>query len=130
MLTMSKETLDQFTKQFEQMGKQAESFFADPARTYAALALSHYQNLAATQFDAAKAYSDVAMKQARAALELKDPSEFQSYVESQQQVVQSLGERVKEDAAKVAALNEAFAREAQKLVEVNMQSVAKSTSGK
>lgn len=118
---MSNATLDQATQQFESL------FFA-PARSYAALSLDYTEKLLAAQFDAVKAYSDVSLSQARAALDIKDAEGLRSYVEGQQKVAQDLGERLKDDAEKVVAMNQEFVQKSQKLAEDNLKAASKSTT--
>ncbi|GGX87776.1 hypothetical protein GCM10007160_13940 [Litchfieldella qijiaojingensis] len=118
---MSNATLDQTTEQFESL------FFA-PARTYATLTLDYTEKLMAAQFEAAKAYSDVGLSQARAALDIKDAEGLRSYVEGQQKVAQDISERLKDDAEKVAALNQEFVQKSQKLAEDNLKAASKSTA--
>ncbi|EPC00993.1 hypothetical protein L861_10500 [Litchfieldella anticariensis FP35 = DSM 16096] len=118
---MSNATLDQATQQFESL------FFA-PARSYAALSLDYTEKLLAAQFDAVKAYSDVSLSQARAALDIKDAEGLRSYVEGQQKAAQDLSERLKDDAEKVVAMNQEFVQKSQKLAEDNLKAASKSTT--
>ncbi len=107
-----------------QMNEQVEKLFAAPARAYASLAIAHFEKLASAHFEATKAYTDVGVKQVRAALDIKDPEAFRNYVEGQQKVVKELSERVKGDAEKVVALNQDFFKQAQQLTESNVKSAA------
>ncbi len=115
---MSNETVNQ-------MQTQIENTVAGPARAYASLVLDHVEQLANLQFETAKAYSETSLKQARAALDLKNPTDVQSYVENQQQVARELGERIQSDAEKVVSLNQAFAQNAQKVTQESTQKVSK-----
>ncbi len=115
---MSNETVTQMQKQFD-------STFGAPARSYASMVLDHVEQLANLQFEAAKAYAETGVQQARAALDVKDPSDVRAYVENQQKVAKELGERLKGDAEKVVSLNQAFAQSAQKFAQDNAQNVAK-----
>ncbi len=100
-----------------QMHSQIESTVAGPARTYANLMLDHIQQLTSLQLEAARAYADTGLQQARDALDVKDPSDLHSYVENQQKVAQALSERFKSDVEKVTSLNQTFAQNAQKIAE-------------
>lgn len=105
--------------------KQLDSALAAPARTYAGLVLEHVEQLANLQIEAAKAYTETGVQQARAALEVKDPSDVHSYVENQQKVAKDLGERIKGDAEKLVSLNRDFAQKAQKVTEESTRNVSK-----
>lgn len=114
-----------------QFNEQVEKFFGGPARAFADLSINHAESLVNTQIEAAKAYTDLGLRQARSALDIKAPQDVQSYVQGQQEVAKELGERVKGDAEKVVELNRKFAEEAQKLTQQNAQNVqgaAKSAS--
>ncbi len=108
-----------------QMQKQIDSTFGAPARTYASMVLDHFEQLSNLQFNAAKAYAENSIQQARAALEVKDPSDVRAFVENQQKVAKDLGERIKGDAEKVASLNQAFAQNAQKVTQESAEKVTK-----
>ena len=116
---MSNETVNQIQNQFE-------STIAGPARTYASLVVNHFEQLANLQFEAARAYSEAGVQQMRAALAVKTPSDVQAYVQNQQQAAKEIGERIKGDVEKVASLNEAFAKDAQKVTEDSAEQVSKS----
>jgi len=118
---MIEETLSKTTE-------QAEKLFIGPARTYAGLAIDHAEKLFSVQLDAARAYSEVGLKQLRAALAVKDPKSFQAYVSGQQKAASELGERVKDDAQKVAAMNQEFVAKTQKLAQENAGNVAQTAT--
>lgn len=115
---MSNDTINQAQKQFD-------TAFASPARTYAGLVLEHFEQLVNLQIEATRAYTETGLKQTRAALDVKDPSDVRAYVESQQKVAQDLGERIKGDAEKVVSLNQNFVQKAQKAAEENVKNVSK-----
>ena len=115
---MSNETVNQ-------MQTQIEKTFSGPARTYASLVLDHFEQLGNLQFEAAKAYTDASMQQARAALDVKDPSDLRAYVESQQKAAKDMGERIKGDFEKVTSLNQSFAQNAQKASQESAEAVSK-----
>ena len=108
-----------------QMQTQIENTVAGPARTYASMVLDHFEKLANLQFEAVKAYTETGMQQARAALDVKNPSDVQAYVENQQKAAKELGERMKGDAEKVASLNQTFAQNAQKVTQDSAQKASK-----
>ncbi len=122
-----------------QVTQQFQSMFINPARSYAEMTLDYSEKLLATQQEAFKAYSDIAVGQARAMLEIKGTEDLKAFTESQQQAVKDLSERVKEDGQKVVAINQEFfqqgqnlakekAEEGQKLAEENAQKAQAETS--
>jgi phasin family protein len=113
---------------FDQVTQQFESMFFGPARAYAAMSLDYSEKLMAAQFDAAKAYSDLGLSQARAALNVKDAEGLRTYVEGQQKVAKDVGERVKADAEKVVAMNQEVAQQAQKLTEETVKNASKAAT--
>ncbi|WP_192034990.1 phasin family protein [Halomonas sp. YLGW01] len=113
---------------FDQVTQQFESLFFGPARSYAAMSLDYTEKLMAAQFDAVKAYSDLGLGQARAALDVKDAEGLRSYVEGQQKVAKDVGERVKADTEKVVAMNQEVVQQAQKLTEESVKSASKAAT--
>ena len=116
-----------------QLNEQFDKFFGGPVRAFAELSVNHLDAVVSTQMDAAKAYADLGIRQARTALDIREPQDVQKYVQGQQEVAKELGERVKGDAEKVVALNQKFAEEAQKLSQQsaqNVQSVQKAATSK
>ncbi|WP_304526095.1 phasin family protein [Halomonas sp. I5-271120] len=113
---------------FDQVTQQFESMFFGPARAYAAMSLDYSEKLMAAQFDAAKAYSDLGLSQARTALNVKDAEGLRTYVEGQQKVAKDVGERVKADAEKVVAMNQEVVQQAQKLTEESVKSASKAAT--
>ncbi|ABI55901.1 phasin family protein [Alkalilimnicola ehrlichii MLHE-1] len=102
---------------FQQYSEQAEKLFVGPARAYAGLGLDYFEKLVNIQFEAAKANTETALKQTRAALDIKDQNDLQSYVEGQRKLAEEIGQRAKGEAEKVVALNQELAQNAQKLVQ-------------
>lgn len=120
---MTNPTINQFNEQFDKL-------FGGPARAFAELSVNHLDSLVSTQMDAAKAYTDLGIRQVRTALDIREPQDVQKYVQGQQEVAKELGERFKGDAEKVVALNQKFAEEAQKLSQQNAQGVQKAATSK
>ncbi|MDI5987583.1 phasin family protein [Halomonas sp. M4R5S39] len=112
---MSKATTEKATEQFQ-------SVFVEPARAYGSLALEYSEKLISTQFDAARALTDMSLAQTRSWLDVKDPDSFKKVVEGQQKAAQDLGERFKGDAEKVVALSQEYLQKGQKLVEDSVKS--------
>lgn len=109
---------------FDQATQQFESMFFGPARAYAAMAVDYSEKVLNTQLDFAKACTDTYMGQARSMLNVRDAEGLRNYVQEQQKTAKDLGERFKDDAQKVVALNQDFAQKSQKLVEDNMKTAS------
>ena len=115
---------------FSKVNEQTEKMFMGPTRDYAKLAMDYAEKMIDAQMEAAKTYTDIGMKQARAALEIKDTEALKAYAEEQQKVAKEMSERVKGDAEKVVAMNQDFVNEARKLVESNVKTAAEAATPK
>ena len=115
---MSNETVNQ-------MQSQIEKTVTGPARTYAGLVLDHFEQLSSLQFESARSYAETGMEQARAALEVKSPSDLQGYVENQQKAAKELGERIQGDVKKVTSLNQTFLQNAKEVSQNSAQEISK-----
>ncbi|MEX0386289.1 phasin family protein [Spiribacter onubensis] len=113
---------------FSKVNEQAEKMFMGPTRDYAKLAMDYAEKMIDAQMEAAKTYTDIGMKQARAALEIKDTEALKAYAEEQQKVAKEMSERVKGDAEKVVAMNQDFVNEARKLVESNVKTASEAAT--
>ncbi|WP_290647986.1 phasin family protein [Aquisalimonas sp.] len=107
-----------------QVNEQFEKFFGGPARAFAELSIDHMESLVNNQVEASKVYTDLGIKQIRKALDVKAPQDLQSYLQSQQEVVKELTERVRSDSEKVVALNRRFAEDAQKLTQQKVKAAS------
>ncbi|WP_253272885.1 phasin family protein [Halomonas sp. PR-M31] len=119
---MANTTTDRMNKQANQMNQQFQSLFFGPMRSYATLTVEYAERVLNTQYEFAKAYSNASFSQARSMLNIKNSDDLRSFVESQQQVAQKMGERLKDDTKKVVAMNQEFAEKSQQLVEENVKS--------
>lgn len=63
-------------KAAEKTSQQFESVFVSPMRSYTLAALNYYEQLVGAQMDAARAYSDMTIAQARTWLDVKDADSF------------------------------------------------------
>ena len=114
---MNEDMMKNFNEQMQKMG-------FGPARDVAKMGVDHLEQLFSLQLDAAKTYADLAMKEARAALEIDDPEALKAYIEHQRELANTVTQRVKGDAEKVVALNQGFAEKLQKM---SQEAVAKGT---
>ena len=115
---MASKTINQVNEQFE------TGVFA-PMRNFFLTATGHAEKIAGIQLEAARACTDIAFRNAYAALEIRDAEAMKNYVGKQPEVAQQFGERIKADAEKLAAANQAFVEDAQKVTQENVTQVQK-----
>lgn len=106
----------------QKSAEQFEGLFVEPARAYGSLTLEYYEKLMATQVEAARAYADLGLAQARAWIDVRDADGLKKVLDGQQQVARDLGERFRADAEKVNALGQDFVQKSQALAEKSMKS--------
>lgn len=104
---------------FDSINEQLQKTFLGPARDFTAATLDHVEKLAAIQYEAARAYTDLGVQQARSALQIRDAAGFQSYVADQQKLAETVGKRVKGDADQIAALSKDFVQKAQQTAQAS-----------
>ena len=104
-------------KATEKTNQQFDSVFVSPMRSYTLAALDYYEQLVSAQIDAARAYSDMTISQARTWLDVKDADSFKKAMESQQKTAADLMERIKGDSEKVTSISQSFMQESQKKAE-------------
>ena len=78
---MANETINRINEQFE------KTVFG-PARSYASIVTDHAEAVAGIQLEAAKAYTDLALQQVRAAADIRDVEGWKSYVAGQSEVAE------------------------------------------
>ncbi|NVF13215.1 phasin family protein [Vreelandella maris] len=105
------------TKATDKTTQQFESAFVSPMRSYTLTALDYYDQLFSAQMDAFRAYSDMAISQARTWLDVKDADSFKKAMESQQKTASDFMERVKGDTEKVTSISKSFAEDSQQQAE-------------
>ncbi|WP_104203896.1 phasin family protein [Billgrantia saliphila] len=106
----------------ERAAEQFNNAIGEPVRAYGALTTDYFEQLFSAQLDAVRAFADSSLAQSRSWLEVKDSDSFRQVIEQQQQAVQQLSERLKEDADKIQALSQEYLKETQQLATDNMQS--------
>lgn len=109
----------------DRFNEQLEKLLMGPTRAFIGLGVDHLEKLVNVQLEATKAYTELGLQQARAALEIREPKDLENYVQGQQEVVRTLGERVKGDAEMVVALNREFAEKAQQLAQESATGLGK-----
>lgn len=112
-------------KSFSFDTKPFEAMLLGPARAYAALSIDYSEKLVGAQLEAAKAYTDTSLAQARKLLEVRDADGLRSYLEGQQQFAKDVTERLKGDAEKAVSLHQDFFQQSQKLAESSLQEAQK-----
>ena len=104
-------------KATEKTNQQFDSVFVSPMRSYTLAALDYYEQLVGAQIDAARAYTDMTIAQARTWLDVKDADSFKKAMESQQKTAADLMERMKGDSEKVTSISQSFMQDSQKMAE-------------
>ncbi len=115
---MTNETINRINEQFT-------NTVLGPARSYASIVTNHAQAVTSIQLEAAKAYSELAFRQLRAAADIRDAEGWKSYLSGQSEVAKQVSARVKEDAEKLTSANQAFVQDAQAATEKNVATVRK-----
>lgn len=100
--------------------------YLEPSKKMAELALTNAEKAFAMQMNLAQGYFDLAMKQMKAMLEVKDPASLQAFLSQQAEVAKSVSEKVVADAQAVAELNAEAGAEVKKLAE---ESIKTATAG-
>ncbi len=98
--------------------------FAKPARRFQSVVLDSMEKLAQQQFEAARTYADLGLKNLREGLSVKDVKGFQEYVQGQQAVVRDVTERLQDDAKAFVRIQEEFGNEVRELFEENVSEVS------
>ena len=111
-------------KTAEKTSQQFESVFVSPMCSYTLAALDYYEQLVGAQMDAARAYSDMTIAQARTWLDVKDADSFKKAMESQQKAASDMMERMKGDSEKVTSISQGFLQESQKMAEETTKKAA------
>ena len=103
-----------FNEIFGKTNTQFDSAMA-AGKQFNSLAVNAIEKLTAFQLERGRDYTELALEQMRAALDIKSPSDLQSYLSSRQQVVQDLGKKLQNDAKVLSELGSNVSVEAQKL---------------
>ncbi|HKJ96040.1 MAG TPA: phasin family protein [Gammaproteobacteria bacterium] len=103
--------------------------YLTPVREFSSLVVDNVEKLVSFQFEAARAYTDMGLKQVREGLAVKDVDGLQSFVSAQQDTAKSVAEKVQSDVKTVADLNQDFGQKVQKLVEKNVKAFSTDTAG-
>lgn len=105
---------DQINQSMQQMQKMME-----PSRKFNALLLNHAERIAHLNLEAARSYTELATEQMRKMLEIRDPESFQSYLTDQGKIVQTLSNKISEDANALADIGKDMGQEVQQIAQEN-----------
>lgn len=103
---------------FNRANVSFERFF-EPTRRFQALLVDNAEKVASFQFDAAKTYADLGLRNLREGLAVSDAKGFQSYVSSQGDVARTVAEKMQDDTRTIVGLQQDFGKECQKLFQQN-----------
>ncbi|RZU98400.1 phasin family protein [Spiribacter vilamensis] len=113
------------SKTINQVNEQVETGVFAPMRSFFHTVTGHAEKIAGIQIETAKACTDMAFRNAYAALEIRDVEAMRNYVGKQPEVAQQFGERLKADAEKLVDAHKAFVEDAQKVTQDNVAQVQK-----
>lgn len=116
---------EQFNKSMHQMQQ-----FAEPAQRFGYLMLDHAEKVAHLNIEAARDFSRMAIEQMRAAMEVRDPETMQKYLNSQNNVMQTVSNKLSEDATALADINKNMGEEVQKLAQENASRITENVKEK
>ncbi len=105
---------DQINQSMQQMQQMME-----PTRKLNALLLNHAERIAHLNLEAARSYTELATQQMRKMLEIRDPESFQSYLTDQSKVMQTLSNKISEDANALADIGKDMGQEVQQIAQEN-----------
>ncbi len=115
---------DQLNKTMQQFQKMME-----PSRKLNALFLEHAEKVAHLNLEAARSYTDLAMEQMRKAMEVRDPESFQTYLNDQGKVVQTMSNKLTENASTLADISKNMGEEVQKIAQENVTVLTETMQG-
>ncbi|MFO1101122.1 MAG: TIGR01841 family phasin [Xanthobacteraceae bacterium] len=97
-----------------------------PSRELNKLALSKLEQLLSLQLASLRDYTDLNMKQLKAAADIASAGDLKDYIGQQKEFLQTVGEKLVADAQALAAVGKEFTEEAQKLT---LQGLGTTTKG-
>jgi|HigsolmetaGSP11D_1036233.scaffolds.fasta_scaffold02179_4 phasin family protein len=101
-----------------------------PSRKFNALLVDNLDKFAKFQLESARVYTDLALEQLRAALQVSDADSLQTFVSSQRKIAEEVSKKLASDAETVASLSKDFTAEVQKLAQENVAVLALFTPAK
>ncbi|MCA8908292.1 MAG: phasin family protein [Rhodospirillaceae bacterium] len=113
---MTEQPFDHLKDQFKD---QTEKFLG-PTRELNKLTLSKLEQLASMQLASLRDYTEMNMRQLRAATDISGPQDLQDFFAKQQDFLKTVGEKLAGDAQAMASIGREFAEEAQKIATKGM----------
>ena len=109
----------------QQLTEAMDKTILTPMRSYMRAVLDHAETVTSIQVEAARNYSEVAFKELRTALDVRDAEGLRAYVSHQPEMAKEFSERVKSDAEKLTQANQAFMENAQKATQESVSKIQK-----
>ena len=99
----------------------------EPSRRMARLMIEQTDRLLSMEIECARAYSDLAMEDLRAALAVSDGDSLRSFLEHHNRLMTSAARRMGDDLQSVADLSRSFGEEARRISDENLKAMAETT---
>ena len=99
---------------FSRTSGQVEQMMA-PARKMQGLMVDHFSRMTDFQMQRLQNYSEIGLNQLRTMQEVRNPEDFQAFVERQTEMLKSTSEKLSADFSEVAEMQRSLAEELQKL---------------
>ena len=109
---------------FKNSGVDFQNLFA-PAQRLNTLLVDQVAKVTAFQLDAVKSYSDMGLEQMRAVAGIQDAKSLEQFIQNQNRVVKTLGEKLNQDASTFAGFGKDFTAELQKLAQESVVGIGK-----
>lgn len=122
---MSDQVFDSLKNQSAKLLDQSTKLMG-PSRELNKLALSKLEQLLSLQLASLRDYTDLNMKQLKAAADIASAGDLKDYIGQQKEFLQTVGEKLVADAQALAAVGKEFTEEAQKLT---LQGLGTTTKG-
>jgi|GEM_PF-5882817 len=111
---------------FDAWASKADQFSA-PARQMAAMSIDKFDKMTQAQAESYRRYAAIAIENAQAAMSIHDFASYQSYLESQKDVMKQVADQVSTDARAYADLGSSYASSVRETTEAAVQEAVKAT---
>lgn len=116
---------------YEDMFGKANAQLSDllaPSRKLNTLLVDNMERMARFQLDALQHYTELNLKQMRAALSAGEAGSLQEYFDQQREAAGALSQKLSEDARTLAGIGQEFSAELQKLAQDNVRAMGQYAS--
>ncbi|WP_181919194.1 phasin family protein [Alkalilimnicola ehrlichii] len=113
------QTVREFNQQMDRM--------VLPAQRVGALMMNNIERMAQFQLNTMQAYSHIAFRQWRDALEIRDQQSLREFFGKQSECMREVGKKMAEDTEVLASIGQEFARQAQHVAEENVRTMTDMT---